>query len=279
MRLVPGQLFLLLLQQLCGLALLLKPLLLRESHVVQLLEGIPVYPLALGVVLLQRAVLKAQLLDFLAHHFVLRGSHFAILIALEDVHLPLELFVLPVQEVYLALQLDDALLVLLILVLEVDLLKVLSRRVEVVKAEYLFITHLDLAFEILREFLLDCQSLLHLVQDLVELLAAVVSFAQFLSPLVLLPEDVLLNLQAHRHGVEAICASLTVHQVDFLERIGHFHALFMALHQICVVLAVELAEAVDDLVLARLVYPLQSLLHLRLELHLLLLKVSDSLVF
>lgn len=122
------------------------------------------------------------------------GSHLAVLVTLEYVNLALQFIVLSVQEIHLALQLDNTLLVLLVLVLQIDLLKILHRCVQIVKTENLFVTDLDLGFEVLRELLLSREALLHLVQDLIQLLATVICLAHFLRPLVLLSEEVLLYL-------------------------------------------------------------------------------------
>ena len=176
------------------LALSFQPLLLGGPHLIDLVESLPIHSLALGVVFLQSPVLECQLLDFLAHHIVVSRRHFTVLVSLEDVYLALQFIVLSVQEIDLALQLDDALLVLLVLVLHIDLLKVLDWRVQVVKAENLVIANFDLGLELLRELLFGGEALLHLVQDLVQLLATVICLAHLLRPLVLLPEEVLLDL-------------------------------------------------------------------------------------
>lgn len=85
--------------------------------------------MALSVVLLEGRVLEGQFFDLLPHEVVVSRSHLAVLVALENVHLPLQLIVFSIEEVDLALQLGDALLVLLVLVLQVDLLQVLDGHV------------------------------------------------------------------------------------------------------------------------------------------------------
>lgn len=96
--------------------------LLHGPKLFDLIQSFSVHFLALRVVLLEGRVLEGQLFDLLPHEVVVRRSHLAILVALEDVNLPLQLIVFPVEEVDLALQFDDTLLVLLVLVLQVDLL-------------------------------------------------------------------------------------------------------------------------------------------------------------
>jgi hypothetical protein len=177
-----------------------------------------------------------------------RSRHFAILVALQDVDLPLQLLVLSVQEVDLALQFDDTLLILLVLVLQIDLLEVLNRGVEVVEAQDLLVADFDLVLEFLGELLLGGESLLHLVNDLVQLLAAVVGFPHLLGPLSLLTEKVLLDLHAHGDRANAVGIHLCVHTVALLHGVGKLHALSL-LQQICLLLTIELAQAFHDLIL------------------------------
>ena len=246
-------------------------------HLIDLVEGLPIHSLALCIVFLQGPVLKSQLFDFFAHHVVVGGRHLAVLVTLEYVNLALQFVVLSVQEVHLSLQLDNTLLVLLVLVLQIDLLKILDGCVKVVEAEDLFVTDLDLGFEVLGELLLSGEPLLHLVQDLVQLVATVICLAHLLGPLILLSEEVLLYLEADSGSAGAHRIQLTARAIILLHSVCKLHALCL-LQQIRFLLAVELAQPLDDLVLVRQVNALQILLHLRFQLDLLLLKVSYSLI-
>lgn len=188
MRLCLGllELSLLSIELLSSLSLPLEPLLFSGSHEVELFKCLPIYSLALCVVLLQGPILEGEFIHFFAHQVIVGSRHFSILITLQDIYLALQFLVLSVQEVHLTLELDDALLILLILVLHIDLLKILDRCVQVMEAQDLVVTDLDLVFEFLSELLLGGEALLHLVNDLVQLLATVVSLAHFLGPLSLL---------------------------------------------------------------------------------------------
>lgn len=207
----------------------------------------------------------------------MRRCHFAVLVSLQDIDLPLELFVLSVQEIDLALQFNYTLLILLVLVFQVNLLKILHRRVQVVQTKDLRVPYFDLALQLLDELLFLGKTLLHLVHNLIQLLATVVRLPHLLSPLGLLPEDVLLDLHAHGDGVGARGIHRAVHSGALLHSVGKFHALSL-LEQIRFLLTVELAQSFNNLVLTWEVNALQILLHLRLELGLLLFKTSNSLV-
>lgn len=267
------QLPLLAIELLRGLALPFQPSQLRSPEAFHLLQGLPIDPLTLSIVLLQSPVLKGKFLHFLAHQVVVRRGHFSVLVSLQDVDLPLKLVVLPVQEVNLALQFDHALLVLLVLVLQVDLLKILHGRVQIVETQDLLVADLDLALELLDELLLGGEALLHLVHHLVQLLTTVISLSHFLGPLGLLPEEVLLDLHAHGDGAGA----RRIHFAGLLHGIGKLHTLSL-LQQVRFLLTVELTQSFNNLVLTRQVNTLQILLHLRFELRLLLFKTSDSLI-
>lgn len=84
-------------------------------------------------------------------------------------------------------------------------------------------------------------------------------------------------MHTHGDGTDAIGVHLGVHTVALLHGVCQFHALSL-LQQVRLFLAIELTEAFHDLILARQVDPLQILLHLCFELHLLLFEVSYSLI-
>lgn len=242
-----------------------------------MLESLSVDTLALGVVFLQGTVLEGELLDFLTHQIVVCRGHFAVLVPFQDIHLPLQFIIFPVQEIDLALQFVHALLILLILVLQVNLLKILHGRVQIMKPEDLLVTDLDLAFQLLNELLIGGKALLHLAHHLIQLLASVISLSHFLRPLRLLSEDVLLDLHAHGDRSGARRIHFTVHADALLHGVGKFHALSL-LEQIGFLLTVELTQTFNNLVLTWKVDTLQILLHLGFELYLLLLETSNSLI-
>ena len=126
------------------------------------------------------------------------GRHLAILVALQNVDLPLQLIVLPVQEVNLALQFDDALFVLLILILQVYLLHILHWQVQVVQSEYFVVAYFDLALQVLNDLLVFNNPPLHFLHYLVQLLASLVGSAHLLGPLILLWQQILLHLHSKR---------------------------------------------------------------------------------
>ena len=72
--------------------------------------------------------------------------------------------------------------------------------------EYLVVAHLDLALELFHDLLILNNSPLHLDHDLIQLFAALVRSPHFLSPLILVGQQVVLNLEAHSGGVGVLSA-------------------------------------------------------------------------
>jgi len=100
-------------------------------------------------------------------------------------------------------------------------------------------------------------------------LAALVSLANLVCPLVLVYQKALLHLET------SIDCRASAERV-LLEEVGDIHALLVALQHVCRVMLVELAEAFDDTVLARSIDLLKSLLHLGLQLAALKIALLDS---
>ena len=185
----------------------------------------------------------------------------------------LQFVILLVEEVHLILQLQDSLLILLILVLEVELLHVLSRHVKIVETKDLIISNFDLGGQLLGELLLILELLLQLSQHLVVLLASLIGLSDLLSPLALVDEHGLLHLETSGHS------SVSSGQVlSLLQGVGHLYGLLVTL-EVVVLELIELAETLDDLVLARVVYFLECFLHLSLEPNILSINLSNSLIF
>jgi len=89
----------------------------------------------------------------------------------------LESVVFSVEEVDLVLKVLHRRFILLILVLQVDLLQVLSGSIQIMKPQNLLVSHLDLVCQILGELLLFADLLLELIDDLRELLTTLVGLS------------------------------------------------------------------------------------------------------
>lgn len=143
------------------------------------------------------------------------------------------------------------------------------------KPQYLIVTDLGLPFELLQQFLVFDYSPLHLVYNLIQLLATLVGSPHLLGPLLLLREQTLLDLHAHRCRVDILEA--IAFEATLLHGGRQFHALRL-LQEIGFLKVVELAQPLNNLVLTWEVNLFQVLLHLGFDLHKLLFKTSNSLV-
>lgn len=72
--------------------------------------------------------------------------------------------------------------------------------------EYLIVAHLDLALVLFHDLIIANNSLLHFDHDLIQLLAALISSPHFLSPLILVGQQVVLNLEAKSGCVNVLSA-------------------------------------------------------------------------
>ena len=181
------------------------------------------------------------------------------------------------------LEVLNSLVVLLILVFEVDLLQVLSRRVEVVEPQDLLVPYLDLFGKVVRELLLLYDLLLELLDCLSELLTSLISLSEIGSPLVLANEHSLLYLKARGDSVDGTWAHLRFPTImegvlRLLDSAIHLDALLVALGDVGVDSLVKVAESLHDLVLAGKIDLFEGVLHANFELDDLGIGLLDSLV-
>ena len=207
------------------------------------------------------------LVEILPEAVDLRKSNAACLVDLQHVHLLLQLVVFFVQEVDLALQLLDRPATLLIDMLHVELLEVLRWHVHVVQAQNLFVADANLLDKGLAVRLLLLEALLQNSEHLTHLVQALISLAHLTGPLRALIQTILLVGHVV-HRCEAVVRLLQQIAVDV-------DGLLLALQHVLACLAVELTEALDDLVLAGQVDALEGALQLGLELDQLAVKLLD----
>ena len=141
---------------------MLNSLRLNLLHLAKLVLGLSQKFSALLEVFLEGRVFELELIKVFLHGLVLDFRHVAITVSLQDVDLPLELVVLTVQEVHLVLKFDNGSLVLLILVLQIQFLKVLGWSIQIMEAQNFIVSDLDLVGQFLGKLLFILQFQLEL---------------------------------------------------------------------------------------------------------------------
>ena len=141
---------------------MLNSLRLNLLHLAKLVLGLSQKFSALLEVFLEGRVFELELIKVFLHGLVLDFRHVAITVSLQDVDLPLELVVLTVQEVHLVLKFDNGSLVLLILVLQIQFLKVLGWSIQIMEAQNFIVSDLDRVGQFLGKLLFILQFQLEL---------------------------------------------------------------------------------------------------------------------
>jgi len=109
---------------------------------------------ALTEVLAKSLVLERQFINLFLQLIVLSSSEISILVTFENIDLPLKLVIFSIKKVNLTLQFLNAFLIFLVLILQVELLQILSRCVKFMQPQNLLVTHLYLLSELSSKALL-----------------------------------------------------------------------------------------------------------------------------
>jgi len=115
------------------------------------------------------------------------------------------------------------------LVLQVDLFEVLSWLVQVVESQNFIVSYFDFGGKVLSELLFRSKTMLKLLDGVVVSLASFISLSYFLRPLILINKDSVLDLKPAKCCIYRRWSILAL----LLEEVSHFHALFVALQDIC----------------------------------------------
>ena len=233
---------------------------------------------SLGKVLSQSLVLESKVIQLPFHVLVLSFCHVTIFIAFEDIALSLELVIFLVQEINLIRELLDSLFILLVLVMKVDFLQILNWLVEIVKPQNFIVSNLYFLGEFSRELLFILDLYLECPEHLMVLLTPLISFTNFLSPLVLINQDGLLHLNSSGNGWWAIVhfGAFIFHISNFLNSVSHINALLIPLEKVVSAILIKSTQPINNLILARKINLFKRFLHLRFQLDVLSINFLNS---
>lgn len=207
-----------------------------------------------GVVFLQVWIFKHEFVNVFLHWVVLCHSKVSIWISLKDFNLSFKLCILFVKKIYLVFKLLNCCFILFMLVFQIQLLKILCRSEHFMKTKDFLISDINLWLELLSKENFRLQLLLKLHNLIVINLASLISFADFICPLILVNKNCVLNLLTTHSSWHSATNML------FLKKVCHFHALLMSLKQIGSISIIELTKPINNLVLPWKVNFIKSLL-------------------